>query len=93
MSKKKKGCFASQCGNSGSGDFVTFNKDIEPAFAPYRNQMMWRLDLTNYEAVKENAQLIWTQIESGSMPPPPREPFSQCFLDTYQQWMKNGCPQ
>ena len=85
----KKSCFAA---NSASG-YVTFSRDIKPTFAPYQSQMMWRFDLTNYEAVKDNAELIWQQISTGSMPPPPRDPFSDCFLLTYKQWMKDGCQQ
>ncbi len=82
----KKTCFAKN-GN------VTFNNDIKPTFAPYRDPMMWRFDLTNYEAVKHNSKQILYYIRTKQMPPPPREPLSKCFVDNFKQWMDDGYPE
>jgi hypothetical protein len=70
---------------------VSFKQDIEPTFAKYQAQMMWRFDLTNYSAVKQNAQLIWSRINGGNMPPAPYESLSAQFLATYKLWMDGNC--
>lgn len=72
---------------------VSFANDISPIFKQYQGQMMWRFDLTSYDQVKENAELIWGRIDGGGMPPPPFQPFSADFLATYKAWMAAGCPE
>ena len=71
---------------------VSFAQDIRPIFAQYKEPMMWRFDLTNYEAVKNNAQQISEYISLGYMPPPNFPPLTKEFLATYKQWMTEGCP-
>ena len=46
--------------------------------------MMWRFDLTSYDAVKANANLIYGQISSTTnpMPPPPFDPLTAEQIQT-----------
>ena len=71
---------------------TSFQTDIAPMFAPYRANMMWRFDITDYETVKTNAELIWGQIGMSSMPPGPMPPLTQEQQDLFQAWMKEGYP-
>ncbi len=75
---------------------VSFQEDIMPLFQQFQAQMMWRFDLTNYETVKANAQLIYQRISnedgSGYMPPPPFPPLTDAQIQTFKQWMDDGCP-
>lgn len=71
----------------------TFNDDIKPFFAQYLGQMRWRFDLTSYEQVKANADMIYSRIHSKSMPPPPFDPFSDEFIAGFKTWMENGFPE
>ena len=32
---------------------TSFQKDIAPMLAPFRANMIWRFDITNYDTVKE----------------------------------------
>jgi hypothetical protein len=72
---------------------VTFNNDILPIVGKWRSQMIWRLDLTKYEDVKMNADIIYTEISSGPMPPPPYPPLSNDQINLFKQWMNDGCPE
>lgn len=76
---------------------VTFNNDIMPLFKQFQAQMMWRFDLTDYETVKANAQLILNRIsnadDSGYMPPPPFDPLTQDQIDMFREWISEGYPQ
>jgi hypothetical protein len=73
---------------------LSFAKDIAPFLAPYRENMLWRFDLADYEAVKANADLIASQIgpagQSG-MPPPPLPPLSDADIDKFNSWNSEGC--
>jgi uncharacterized membrane protein len=71
---------------------TSFKTDIAPMFAPFRANMMWRFDITDYETVKRNAKLIWGQISTSSMPPAPMPPLTQEQQDLFQAWMKEGYP-
>jgi hypothetical protein len=71
---------------------TSFARDIAPVFNAYKAQMMWRFDLTSYDAVKGNAELILGQIKTKSMPPPPFDPLSQTEIETFEQWIQEGCP-
>lgn len=72
---------------------VSFNNDILPIFFKWKSQMIWRLDLTNYEDVKMNASIILDQISNGPMPPPPFPPLSTDQINLFKQWMDEGYPQ
>ena len=74
----------------------SFASDIAPFLYNYRGQMAWRLDLTSYEDVKANAQIILDNITYSpgnppNMPPPPFQPFSQDFVSQFQAWVNGGC--
>ena len=40
----------------------TFSDDIMPMFYQYAPRMRWRFDLTDYQDVKENADMIYDRI-------------------------------
>ena len=73
---------------------VSFANDIVPLFQPFQNEMMWRFDLTNYEAMVANAQTVYNRISSSGapMPPPPFDPLTQEQIQMFQAWMNQGCP-
>lgn len=71
---------------------VSFAGDIVPIFQPYRDNMIWRFDITSYDAVKANADLIWSYISAKAMPPPPLDPLSDEQIATYKAWMAAGFP-
>jgi len=71
---------------------VSFANDIMPLFKQFQGPMMWRLDLTSYEAVKANAQTIFDQISTQSMPPPPFPPLKAEQIATFKAWMDEGYP-
>jgi hypothetical protein len=72
---------------------VTFSKDIIPIFSPFRDEMMWRLDLTNYDHVSANAETILNRINghNGPMPPPPFDPLTDAQVQLFEQWIAGGC--
>jgi hypothetical protein len=53
--------------------------------------MLWRLDLTNYEDVKANASLLYTQLSTQQMPPSPYNSFSNDQVALFQSWIAQGC--
>lgn len=71
---------------------VSFEADIMPIFKPFQGPMMWRFDLTDYNAVLGNAQLIFDQISANNMPPPPFPPLTAAQIQTFKNWMEQGCP-
>jgi len=74
---------------------TSFALDIAPILAPYRDNMMWRFDLADYDAVKSNANLIYSKIspEGGSqMPPAPLPPIEPSGVETFKTWIDEACP-
>jgi hypothetical protein len=74
---------------------TSFKTDIAPMFAPFRANMIWRFDLTDYDTVRANATLIYGCITGNNgnpMPAPPFQPLSQQQLDTFNQWMLDSFP-
>lgn len=72
---------------------VSFEKDIAPLFRQFRASMVWRLDLTKYEDVKANAQMIFSQISTADgMPPPPYPPLTKKQVEMFKDWMNQGYP-
>jgi hypothetical protein len=74
---------------------TSFARDIAPFLAPYRENMMWRFDLADYDAVKANAELIYTNItptDGTQMPPPPLPPLRPADVALFNAWMSEGCP-
>ena len=74
---------------------TSFAKDIAPIFAPFRDNMLWRFDLTDYDAVKANAQLIDAVIgptADNPMPPPPLPPLEPFQVQLFKTWIAQQCP-
>jgi len=72
---------------------VTLSNDIMPLFNQFKGQMMWRFDLTNYEHVKANADIIQNRIGNpdAPMPPPPFDPLTPDQVQLFNQWIADGC--
>ena len=75
---------------------TSFANDIAPIFGPFRANMLWRFDLTNYDQVKANAELIQVFITAdpdGRMPPANYGPgLSAQQISTFGQWIRDGYP-
>ena len=74
---------------------TSFARDIAAVLAPYRDNMIWRFDLADYEAVKANAALIYANIsptDGSQMPPPPLPPIHPAHVAMFNAWMADGCP-
>lgn len=74
---------------------TSFKTDIAPMFAPFRANMIWRFDLTDYDTVMNNASLIRdciTGANGNPMPAPPMQPLSQDQIDLFIQWMSEKYP-
>lgn len=73
---------------------VSFANDIQGMLYKYQGQMMWRLDLANYDDVKANAAIIYSLIGStpAQMPPPPFPPLPADFITSFKSWMDQGYP-
>jgi hypothetical protein len=67
-------------------------EDIVGMFAPFTSQMMWRLDLGNYEQVAANGMIIYSRIKWGGMPPPPFPPLTDAQIQTFANWMNMDYP-
>jgi len=75
---------------------TSFANDIAPIFGPFRSQMLWRFDLTDYEQVKANADIIrvFITLDADSRMPPANygPPLAPQQIITFQQWISEGCP-
>jgi hypothetical protein len=75
---------------------TSFAKDIAPIFAPFRDNMLWRFDLTDYDAVVANAGLIEGFITpsggSSAMPPAPLPPLEPFQVQLFKTWIAQQCP-
>lgn len=73
---------------------VSFSTDIAPIFNQFRGQMLWRFDLTNYEHVKANAEIISRRLSQahvyGPMPPPPFDPLTPDQVELFERWISGG---
>lgn len=77
---------------------VSFANDIMPLFNQFRARMIWRFDLTKYEDVKGNAELILQRIDyysasnagNADMPPQPFSPLSQEQVQMFKAWIDGG---
>jgi len=72
-------------------EMVSFAKDIEPIFRQFRGSMIWRLDLTSYDHVKANAEMIYQMIATKNMPLPPYPPLTDQQVNTFKKWRESGC--
>jgi hypothetical protein len=73
---------------------TSFARHVAPILAPYRDNMLWRFDLADYDAVKANARIIAAHIDpsQGDMPPPPLPPLDQVDIDVFNAWITEGFP-
>jgi hypothetical protein len=71
---------------------ISFANDIQPLFTQFRGQMLWRLDLTSYDQVKANAQLIYNRITDPNdpMPAAPFPPLTKDQQNAFKAWMDGG---
>ena len=70
---------------------VSFEDDIQPLFREKdRARMEWAFDLWDYDAVKENAQLIVERLQDGDMPCDGAWPAEK--IDTFRKWIEGGTP-
>lgn len=74
---------------------ASFATDIRPKFTDedveHMNDMVG-MDLSSYETVRDNADLILERLQSVSspMPPEPRGPWPAEWIECFQQWITNG---
>lgn len=74
---------------------ITFAGDIASILAPYREEMLWRFDLADYEAVKANSAMIYGRLTGSTgntMPPAPVPPLSAADIATFKSWIEDKCP-
>ena len=74
---------------------TSFAVDIAPMLAPFRDNMLWRLDLAEYEAVKANADAILgrlTGTTGNTMPPSPLPPLTDDEIKMFKSWIADKCP-
>jgi hypothetical protein len=71
---------------------VSFERDIRPLFRESdRRSMDFAFDLYDYEEVSENAQLILSRLETGSMPCDGGWPEETIAL--FRRWVQSGTPE
>lgn len=67
----------------------TFSSEIRPLFRPEDIEAMQAFfDLSSYEDVRNNAEVILERIEDGSMPCD--EMWDQAKLETLRAWIDGG---
>lgn len=75
---------------------TSFANDIKPIFGPFRANMLWRFDLTDYDQVKANAAVIQVYItaDASSRMPPANygNPLTAQQLALFQDWINEGYP-
>lgn len=56
--------------------------------------MIWRFDLTNYDHVLPNVEIIYERLTDpdAPMPPPPYPPLTPQQIALFRQWMLEGAP-
>lgn len=72
---------------------ISYQSDIKPMFSQLdRDHMLKWFDLWNYGDVKAHADAIHGMVASGKMPPPGVEPrWSADKVQTFKQWVQDGC--
>ena len=70
---------------------ASFESDIRPLFRPEDvDEMSWAFDLSSYDDVKENAEVIYEKLTDGSMPCDGAWPEER--VETFRAWIDAGCP-
>ena len=80
--------------NSDSAGCKSYASDIRPKFTTQDVDHMndFGLDLNDYTTVKDNADMILERLKDTDrpMPPPPRDPWSQEWIQCFEDWIANG---
>ena len=73
---------------------TSYETDIRPKFTTEDVDHMNDLgmDLNDYSAVKDNAELILSRLKDtdNPMPPPPRGPWPPEWIQCFEQWIESG---
>lgn len=68
---------------------IGFDEDIKPLIREKdRQRMDWAFDLWDYEAVKENSDVILERLEAGDMPCDGGWPDDQ--VELFRNWIDQG---
>jgi len=83
--------------SSGSGATVSFAGVIQPVFAQFRDEMLWRMDITSYDVVVANAWRIYSVLIgqdpfAAQMPPASFGSLPPGFVTAFQTWINQGFP-
>lgn len=74
---------------------LSFSADIRPLFTDVDVSHMKPagIDLSSRDSVATHAAGIFSTVSSGAMPPPSENrKWSTDMCDTFEAWMKQGCP-
>jgi hypothetical protein len=70
---------------------LSFERDIKPLFRESdRDAMEFTLDLWDYQDVRDNADAILEQVETGRMPCDDAWPEDK--IDLFRRWTEAGMP-
>jgi hypothetical protein len=73
---------------------VSFANDIRPLFRPIDVQHMQDVDpdydLSDYDSVKDHADVIYERLADGSMPP--GHPWPAANVARFKQWIDENYP-
>ena len=73
---------------------MSYERDIRPKFTAEDISHMKNagMDLSDYATVKDNADGILTRLmdSDNPMPPEPRGPWPQEWIDCFKQWIDSG---
>jgi hypothetical protein len=80
-----------------AAECTSFKTDILPKFTAEDIQHMKDMvdmDLSDYETVKKNGDLILERLldPDNPMPPPPRGPWPKPWIDCFRQWLVKRLP-
>ena len=69
---------------------LSFQRDIRPLFRQLDIEAMipFGFDLSSYQDIKPQAQLIYARLADGSMPCD--EPWAEDQIEKFKQWMDEG---
>jgi hypothetical protein len=80
------------------GITTSFTRDILPLFRPIDIEHMRdiRIDLSQYNSVRESADVIRERVqgpEESRMPPEPDQPWTKAQIDLFAKWIADGFPE
>lgn len=74
-----------------AGEPLTFGEDVQPLFRGKDVEEMKdiaNLDLSNYEDVRSNAEIIYARLDDGTMPCD--GPWPDENIETFRRWIDQG---